>query len=153
MELSILTKNIVEIYKNPRPKHRHRNRFLQRKTIPIAADGITIAQTYITDMKTFKHNDFYWNQRRKSSSRLDHKSPFRGNSLQVWVQRKANLWRRYRDALLEFRLVLSVNNNNNTINPLKNKYLRGMRRFKTKVSVDKWINEGRSVTTIRSRSV
>lgn len=69
MELSILIKNIVEIYENRRPKHRQWNRFLQRKTIPIAADGITIAQTYITDIKTFKHNDFYWNQRRKSSSR------------------------------------------------------------------------------------
>lgn len=69
MELSILTKNIVEIYENQRPKHRQWNRFLQRKTIPIAADGITIAQTYITDMKTFQHNGFDWNQRRKSSNR------------------------------------------------------------------------------------
>lgn len=69
MELSILTKNISDIYENGRQKYRQWNRFLQQKTIPIAADGITIAQTYITDIKTFKHNDFDWNQSRKSSSR------------------------------------------------------------------------------------
>lgn len=89
MELSILTKNVIEIYENRIPKHRQRNRFLQRKTIPIAADGITIVQTYITDMKTFKHNEL--NGIKGGKAQVDHKSTFRGNSLQVWVQIKANL--------------------------------------------------------------
>lgn len=89
MELSKLVKNIVEIYENRRLKHRQWNIFLQRKTIPIAADGITIALTCITDMKTLGITIFIGIKGGKAQ--VDHKSPFRGNSLQVWMQIKANL--------------------------------------------------------------
>lgn len=89
MEMSILTKNIVEIYENLRPKHRQWNRFLQRKTIPIAAYGITIALTCIADMKNLGITIFIGIKGGKVQ--VGHKSPFRGNLLQVWVQRKANL--------------------------------------------------------------